>query len=602
MMNSEIYKLNNFLPVSIITGVAMSVFVNFSVFFIGYAFMSFIKARDKEFGIYLTQGMTSKELKKMVIVENLIIVLLSLFNGLIAGTLFSKIFFLVVVRISKLDGLTFELNYKNYFITIALFGLIFAVLVLYTIIRINKLEIMELLKSKKKSYSVSTKKTIICVLGIILMIVALTSLYLNYILGIFIVPDKWKGIWEYIGIIGIYLFVLGAGSFYTAIVGIRRVRYKKNILKISNINEALSRNRNIIFLLTIFGLIVIYYSGYGYSLKDRQSDLGARFNPDIIYVEDYEKQSEVQQMDSIVNDYEEAIEESKKVTFLNMELGKKNIRGSYTKVRGNIGILSESNFNEIAGHKITTKQGQGFVMTNLAKAKQLDIKKYEKLVISSKNKTYELTANSKHYDLIIAKEVFIPDYVVVLHNSDYEQLFKESELEYKKILYTLTISRNFDVEEIVNILKSELTEASNKIVSRRELYAITEREIRLSKFLFTFTEILLFIVSGCILYFNLIMEVSEVKTIYFKLYRIGITDDEIIEVIHSQIRIVLFLPCLLASIIGSLYVTLLTLNEPNTPIYTLSTLSTIVIYVLFYFLIYQIVKSKFIKEIIYADQ
>jgi putative ABC transport system permease protein len=223
-------------------------------------------------------------------------------------------------------------------------------------------------------------------------------------------------------------------------------------------------------------------------------------------------------------------------------------------------------------------------------------------VISSKNKTYELTANSKHYDLIIAKEVFIPDYVVVLHNSDYEQLFKESELEYKKILYTLTISRNFDVEEIVNILKSELTEASNKIVSRRELYAITEREIRLSKFLFTFTEILLFIVSGCILYFNLIMEVSEVKTIYFKLYRIGITDDEIIEVIHSQIRIVLFLPCLLASIIGSLYVTLLTLNEPNTPIYTLSTLSTIVIYVLFYFLIYQIVKSKFIKEIIYADQ
>ena len=45
----------------------------FSVFFISYAHRTFIKGRNKEFGIYMSLGMNDKDIKNLVLLENMII-------------------------------------------------------------------------------------------------------------------------------------------------------------------------------------------------------------------------------------------------------------------------------------------------------------------------------------------------------------------------------------------------------------------------------------------------------------------------------------------------------------------------------------------------
>ena len=77
----------------------------FAVFFLSYAHSSFIKSRNKEFGLYLTLGMTNKDISRLIKIENTIIIFISLITGLIAGTVFSKLFFLIVINLLNLQNI-----------------------------------------------------------------------------------------------------------------------------------------------------------------------------------------------------------------------------------------------------------------------------------------------------------------------------------------------------------------------------------------------------------------------------------------------------------------------------------------------------------------
>lgn len=65
----------------------------FAVFFIIYTQTYFVKSRSKEFGLFITVGMSKWELNKLVLIENILIAILSLMMGLISGSIFTRLSF-----------------------------------------------------------------------------------------------------------------------------------------------------------------------------------------------------------------------------------------------------------------------------------------------------------------------------------------------------------------------------------------------------------------------------------------------------------------------------------------------------------------------------
>ena len=80
----------------------------FSIFFISYAHRTFIKGRNKEFGIYMSLGMNEKDIKNLVLLENVLICIGSMVVGIAIGTLLSRLFQMVVLSMMEIDNIDFQ--------------------------------------------------------------------------------------------------------------------------------------------------------------------------------------------------------------------------------------------------------------------------------------------------------------------------------------------------------------------------------------------------------------------------------------------------------------------------------------------------------------
>ena len=75
------------------------VIVILSFVFLWYSFWNFIKSRKRDLGIYLMVGMSPKDLRRMLMGENLLIGTGAILLGLSLGTLFSKALLLVAENV-----------------------------------------------------------------------------------------------------------------------------------------------------------------------------------------------------------------------------------------------------------------------------------------------------------------------------------------------------------------------------------------------------------------------------------------------------------------------------------------------------------------------
>jgi len=96
----------------------------FSIIFITYTNVSFLKNRGKEFGVYLTLGMTAKDLIKLIFMENISIMIAALLTGILGGTLFGRLFYMGLNKILEGTTIVYEINYESILLSIGVFTLI----------------------------------------------------------------------------------------------------------------------------------------------------------------------------------------------------------------------------------------------------------------------------------------------------------------------------------------------------------------------------------------------------------------------------------------------------------------------------------------------
>ncbi len=156
----------------------VSVFVSFILgFLIIYASRFLIKRRNKEFGIYLTLGMSKRKISMILFIETLLIGTLSLIIGLGIGIFLSQFMSLFVANMFEADlsKFTFIFSSSAFIKTLIYFGIMYILVMIFNTISISKCKLIDLLHANKKSEKIKLKNPYLC-----LIIFAISSIVLGY--------------------------------------------------------------------------------------------------------------------------------------------------------------------------------------------------------------------------------------------------------------------------------------------------------------------------------------------------------------------------------------------------------------------------------------
>lgn len=150
-------------------------------FLVVYANRFLIRRRKKEFAIYLTLGMERGQVSRIIVLETLLVGFVSLVIGLVLGYLLSQALLLVTAALFavKMETFTFFFSPHAAFMTVACFGVMFLVALIFNVGTVSRCKLIDLIAANRKN---ETAKIRSLPLSIALMLVAIGCIGAAYIL------------------------------------------------------------------------------------------------------------------------------------------------------------------------------------------------------------------------------------------------------------------------------------------------------------------------------------------------------------------------------------------------------------------------------------
>lgn len=170
----DIIKLMN----DILSGV--SVFVSCILgFLIIYASRFLIKRRNKEFGIYLTLGMSKRKISVILFFETLLIGIVSLVAGLVIGTILSQFMSVIVANMFDVDMTKFKFIFsmKACVKTLIYFAIMYVLVMIFNTFSISRCKLIDLLNAGKKTEKVTMKNPVVCTIVFVIGVGILSYAY-----------------------------------------------------------------------------------------------------------------------------------------------------------------------------------------------------------------------------------------------------------------------------------------------------------------------------------------------------------------------------------------------------------------------------------------
>lgn len=142
----------------------------FAVIFLIYSNSFLAKRRKKEFGLFQILGMEKKHLAKILFFESLYLWAASLGIGILLGVLLYRLLFLVLMKLTGLNGtIGFAFSAKAVGSTMLLFGLTFVINFLLSLRQIHVSQPVELLHGGAQGEREPKTKLLTAVLGFMLL-------------------------------------------------------------------------------------------------------------------------------------------------------------------------------------------------------------------------------------------------------------------------------------------------------------------------------------------------------------------------------------------------------------------------------------------------
>lgn len=513
----------------------------FATCFIIYAHNYFIKFRKKDFALFMIIGMTENDIRKIILLENIIITVISILVGLFLGTCFSKIFYFIVSKLINLE-IDFSINLESYLYTIIFLSLVNLIMILKTCIFIPLYQIINLLKAQHKADNNFLGNSFFGVLGVILMLIPYIQVF-DSIFSFFAII--------LINLIGLYLLISNLNWFIKKFF---KSNSFNNFMWINNLKYSIGSSKKIIFSITVLIASILYFISFSYSANESINNNIIIQNPyDLAYAEIYGKN--------------EISEDTLNNTLKSNDVKVESINSLEIVVQGSTVMMSDKSLNNLLGSNFNVERGKYICLLQINRNDGYVHNEQEIENYTINNTTYILQEKLEKI-LFNKMPIFNNSHYLIFNQDDYKEIKSSVKSQYIGNVKFINFNDWTKTETVVNNLTDEL-ENYNKIntkqffgstnddrrqfkpVSKIIDYKLLKESSQFLTFLLCFVFILFFISSNLIIHFKLLTEFDNEKIKYEKLNKIGVLEKEISLNISKELSIIFLLPCILGTYLGT---------------------------------------------------
>ncbi|SEN01445.1 FtsX-like permease family protein [Mesobacillus persicus] len=236
-----------------IPGVALIVF---TIFFISYAHNVFMKRRRSEFGLFMTLGMSQRDITRLLVLENGVIAVASIGSGFLAGAVFSRLFFMLLMSRVGLQEVMFHLSGKMFMYSLGAFLVVFLLSVGKSLVLTLRSSVILSMKSNRVAETIKMRSPIIGFLGFFIMVGSLLTLYVTYKDS----AGSYLPLWTIGVLLGLYISLSQFTSF--VIEGAKKFPgfYFRRMLFLSSLDYKFKQLTSIMMLVSVMTMVTIFYS------------------------------------------------------------------------------------------------------------------------------------------------------------------------------------------------------------------------------------------------------------------------------------------------------------------------------------------------------
>lgn len=241
----------------------VSVFVSVILgFLIVYANNFLIRKRKKEFGVYLTLGMSRGGISRILLGETVLIGLISLAVGLVIGVFASQLMSILVARMFEADmtAYTFVFSSRAAGKTVIYFGIMYFLVILFNAGAVSGYKLLDLLTAGRKNDEVRVKNPVISGVVFVISLGILGYCYLS-VLGLLGVVNRNRiMVLILLGSIATFLFFWSLSGLMLRMVQARKSFYLKD-LNLFVFRQMNSRIHTMVFSMTVICLMLFLTIG-----------------------------------------------------------------------------------------------------------------------------------------------------------------------------------------------------------------------------------------------------------------------------------------------------------------------------------------------------
>ena len=565
--------------IGIIIFMASIVSMMFSFVLMLYSVGNFLKNRSRQFAILNIIGASKGQFNKLIFLENIIISVFALIVGIITGLIFSKIFLMAAER--TIDGL--ELHF--YFpvmalvLTLALMGGLFLVISLIAPIILRKKKIIDLLKkeetAEKNHFIWSLAALIIILTPTIYFHVKKETFIFIYVLQLLSVISVSYFIFHLI--FGVYHFIMRkSGKLYR----------KNNLIKISNFKYKINTNIKtmagamILFCITLTAFV--YIVGAPMNIAEDTE----KIMPYSYLYANWENEAEGEKKAEIIKESLEKTDDIKELTisFVKLKSEHRTIRHI---------ILSNKMYNSVANllnrDKIKLTDDEYFMVGVDGKEEpNLPDKLSKKLAENGIDK------ESGKEKRIIAMSGYFTS-VTVVSDKKYKVLSKDL-VKDKIYAFMQSDIKAGKLEDLKSLEKAIGFETGKEtLMSYSYYYDIENLTRRLVAYVGSILCVSFLIGIASIIYSRLYSSVDEESRKYSIMMKMGLSREEINDILASTLRWILVVPFVTALAISWIAISLI--NKVTLTSYTNLAVVCSIIYLFTEFIMYMIIKRRYQKKV-----
>lgn len=532
--------------IDIVVNASSVVFGVFLFFFIWYATNVFLKQRKKEIGIYTFMGLDNIRIGKMYALEAFFIGLFSLVIGLATGAGFSKLFQMLLLKLSEISvDIRFSFTLKPVLVTAAVFFIIYGLMILKGYVSITRSSVLSMLSGAKQE-EMKPEKTWLTLIKVITGILILAAGYICAVRTGEIDTLTYAFAAVVLVIAGTYLLFGGAIPFFIRkLTGRKDFLYQKQrTLWINNLSYRIQRNYRTYAMVTILMICSVSVLGTSIAMKqryDKMTHFRDTFTIQVVAQEEMDK-----------DEIEKGIEQENKVEY-SAEVSYLMLDPSYFHTE-----YTNSNYGIIPYSQVKNAAGQAHLKFGYSELKQDEVIELSHVILMSfvgYNGPKEVQIGDDKFRILAEDDT---PYLGEMQGA--MSIYVVNDEVYKKLepLGIVAHMYNYKLEDPANLdasrpyLKSLAEQGEDGLwnvgVNFNSPEGKDEAWIRVMYSLCVFMFVTLILAGGSIIFIKLNNDACEDRERYGVLMKLGIDRETLGKSIRQEIRFTYYCPFLLMTV------------------------------------------------------